>query len=121
MISFFRQLVVVLVIAGGCAALVRFVLPTALRVAAYLLTDLVSVLAAAALLLDVVVSSTARRRRAAPPRWVYEYGDAVSGAVRIVRLVLHRTCRGVAVAARTIPPPLVAALAVGIQLIQRLA
>jgi hypothetical protein len=117
-IPFVREIVLMLVVGGGSALLVRFVLPVALHV---VLVEILSLLAAIALLPDVIVAAPARRRSTAPPRWVYEYGDAVGAAARTVRLALRHFCRGLTRVARNMPLGLVAAVAAGIQLISVLS
>jgi hypothetical protein len=120
-IPFVREIVLMLVVGGGSALLVRFVLPVALHVVTFLLVEILSLLAAIALLPDVIVAAPARRRSTAPPRWVYEYGDAVGAAARTVRLALRHFCRGLTRVARNMPLGLVAAVAAGIQLISVLS
>jgi hypothetical protein len=120
-IPFLREIVLMLLVGGGAALLVRFVLPVALQVATFLLVEILSVLAAIALLPDVIVAAPARRRSSAPPRWVYEYGDAVGTAARVVRLALRQVSRGLSRLARKMPLGLVAAVAAAIQLLSVLS
>ena len=121
MIPFLREIVLMLLVGGGSALFVRFVLPVALQVVTFLLVEILSVLAAIALLPDVIVAAPTRRRSSAPPRWVYEYGDAVGAAARLVRLALRYASRGLIRVARNVPLGLVAAVAAGIQLLSVLS
>ena len=119
--TFLREIVLMLVVGGGSALLVRFVMPVALQVLTFLLVRILSVLAAIALLPDVIVAAPARRRSNAPPRWAYEYGDAIGAAAQMIRLALRQVCRGLIRVARNLPLGLVAVVAAGIQLLSVLS
>jgi hypothetical protein len=111
---FLYHLVITAVIAVATCIVVRWVLPTLLRMALGLLLDCVLWIGAILLLPEYWLSSARRRGTGCPPYVAYEYASAVTGICRVVHLLLRRGLRGLAVAAHAAPLPLVAVVAGGL-------
>jgi hypothetical protein len=108
--AFLYHLVITAVIAVATCIVVRWVLPTLLRMALGLLLDCVLWIGAILLLPEYWLSSARRRGTGCPPYVAYEYASAVT----VVHLLPRRGLRGLAVAAHAAPLPLVAVVAGGL-------